>query len=601
MGLDKSKDIDLYGIPLDNGCSVKVTQDKKEFIYIFFDKDEDEFERITHTKSPIEQNEKTTVGKTLNSICKDTNEFKNTLQSLNNYLLEYEKAKEELHRIKKEREIAETRDRIDSAMKWYSTLENPLLWLASEIDWVTAGERTNIMISFLTFCSQVILKQPISVVGEGLGSSGKNHVIETALSFIPERFVKYEKKPTLPSMFHRSKDNPYYYNGVIVYYGDMGGLNDQDEAMETKNILKELQSEGYVNRPITVRESDEFTVKDLELIGHSCLAYTTAQDFELDSQEASRSIEFKPRTDNKEIYDMFMNFIGLEGEVYEEHKEAEKTLTERLPYVILGLREWVTGIPFHKEVDDKTKDDNVIRVINPFPRVITRYIGDSQYFKRDRPKYNNILKVITVFNCYHRELKGDTLYCTLDDIQLFLTLFAEYRASIEHNLRPAEIEILREIDADLNKFNDNLYKFLNLKDMANEDEDGSTLFVTSVPTYVKYSELGYTKQTVYRAFNAFEEKGIFAVAELENYSRTKYYTFESEDAFSNESDIIAKDYELEIIDKDIKLWELNYPKETVHFLMQDKATEGMDIQKQHYDVKIPYWRRADEKYFKGDE
>lgn len=598
MGLDKKKDKDLYGTPLTNGCSVKVIQDKKEFIYIFFDKDENEFERITHTKSPIEQNVKTTVGKVLNSICKDTNEFKNTLQSLNNYLLEYEKAKEELHRIEKEREIAETRDKIDSAMKWYSKLENPLLWLASEIDWVTAGERTNIMISFLTFCSQVILKQPISVVGEGLGSSGKNHVIETALSFIPERFVKYEKKPTLPSMFHRSKENPYYYNGVIVYYGDMGGLNDQDEAMETKDILKELQTDGYVNRPITVRESDEFTVKDLKLYGNPCLAYTTAQDYELDSQEASRSIEYKPRTDNKKIFDLFMNHIGLEGEVYEKYKEAEKTLTERLPYVILGLREWVTGIPFEEEVDTHTKDDNRVSVINPYPRTITQYIGDSQYFKRDRPKYNNILKVITVFNCYHRELKGDTLYCTLDDIQLFLTLFAEYRASIEHNLRPSEIEILREIDANQDKFDDNRYKILDLKEYYDEEDQP---FLTSVPTYLKYSEKGYGKRTVYSAFNSFDEKGIFSQMELANYSKTKFYKFNIMDTFSNESKVIANEYNLEITDTETELWGLNYDKQTVHFLMQDKATEGMDIQKQHYDVEIPIWRREDEKYFKGDE
>ena len=186
------------------------------------------------------------------------------------------------------------------------------------------------------------------------------------------------------------------------------------------------------------------------------------------------------------------------------------------------------------------------------------------------------------------------MYCTLDDIQLFLTLFAEYRASIAHNLRPSEIEILSEIHSNMEDFDDSPYQ--NLKGYY-EDKP----FITSVPTYLKHSELGYSKPTIYNAFNAFEEKGIFAVAELENYSRTKYYTFESEDAFSNESEVIAKDYELDIMDKDIKLWELNYPKETVHFLMQDKATEGMDIQKQHYDVKIPYWRRADEKYFKGDE
>lgn len=586
-------DQDQFGLPLPDGCSVKAMMKDKEYLYIFFDDDCHEIDRLTHTKSPIELTKTSTVGEVIYGYCNNDDEFKQFIQRLNNYILEYEKAQEELKKALKEKEIAETREKIDSAMKWYSTLENPLLWLASELDWITAGERTNIMISFLTFCSQVILKQPVSVVGEGLGSSGKNHVIETALSFIPHQFVKYEKKPTLASMFHRSKENSYYYNGVIVYYGDMGGLNDQDEAMETKNILKELQTDGYVNRPITVRESDEFVVKDLELNGNPCLAYTTAQDFELDSQEASRSIEFKPRTDNKEIYDMFMNFIGLEGEVYEEYKEAENTLTSMLPYVILGLREWVTGVPFHQEVDDKTKEDNVIRVINPYPRVITQYIGDSQYFKRDRPKYNNILKVITVFNSYSRELRGNTLYSTLDDIQLFLTLFAEYRASIEHNLRPSEIEILQEIDSDPDRFDNTM---INLDNYDYDDQP----YVISVPSYLKNSELKYGKRTIYSAFNTFEEKGIFGRVENPNHGRTKYFSYMPEDVFSSESDVIIKEYDLRITDNDTDLWEMNYDEDTVDFLSSDKATDGMDIQKQHSAVKIPHWRKADTKYYKGE-
>lgn len=594
MGVKRANpDKDQFGLPLANGFTIKAIQKDKQYLYIFFDEHCHEIDRLSHKKSPIELTKNSTVGKVINGYCKDDEEFNTILQKLNNYILEYEEAKKQLQEALKEKENAEIQDKIDSAMKWYSTLENPLVWIASMVDWVTAGERTNIMISFLTLCSQVILKEPISLVGEGLGSSGKNHVVESALSLIPKPFVKYEKKPTLPSMFHRSKENPYYYNGVIVYYGDMGGLNDQDEAMETKDILKELQTDGYVNRPIVMRDGDEFAPKDLELLGNPCLAYTTAQDFKLDSQEASRSIEFKPRTDNKEIYDLFMNFTGLEGEVYEKHKLVYKTLIERIPYVVYGLREWVTGVSFKEEIDTHTKEDNRISVINPFPRTVTQYIGDSQYYKRDRPKYNNILKIIAVFNSYNRELKGNTLYVTLDDIQLFLTLFAEYRASIEHNLRPSEIEILKEIDSDPDLF-DNTNISLDNYDPSDQP------YVISVPSYLRKTELKYSKKTIQNAFNTFEEKGIFGGVENPNHSRTRYYSYMPDDVFSSESDIIIKEYDLKITDNDKELWEYNYDEDTVNFLCEDKATPGMDIQNQHFDVEVPIWRKKDEKYFKGE-
>ena len=123
---------------------------------------------------------------------------------------------------------------------------NPLIYIASLVSWMTAGERNNIMLTFIAYCSQVILDNPISVIALGEGSSGKTHIQEVALSLIPDEFVRHEKGSTGATTFNRAKDDPEYYKGCIVNFGDLGGINSQDFIMEAKNLLKELQSDGLL-------------------------------------------------------------------------------------------------------------------------------------------------------------------------------------------------------------------------------------------------------------------------------------------------------------------------------------------------------------------
>ena len=77
--------------------------------------------------------------------------------------------------------------------------------------------------------------------------------------------------------------------------------------------MKELQTDGYLARPITIKVDGEFEVVDLILSGFPCLTYTTVPNYNFDSQELSRSFIFTPRTDNRAVFNARKSYLELKG------------------------------------------------------------------------------------------------------------------------------------------------------------------------------------------------------------------------------------------------------------------------------------------------
>ena len=138
--------------------------------------------------------------------------------------------------------------KLKEAVTKLQSLKCPLVYIGSVIEWLTAGERNNILYAFTVYAGQVVLGNPVSVICLGEASSGKSHIQETALRLIPKRFIVNEKKITEAALFNRAKTDRYFYDGKIVNYGDMGGNNDHEFMEESKNLMKELQSDGFLNK-----------------------------------------------------------------------------------------------------------------------------------------------------------------------------------------------------------------------------------------------------------------------------------------------------------------------------------------------------------------
>ena len=440
-----------------------------------------------------------------------------------------------------------------------------MVWVASHIDWLTAGERNNILLAWIAYCSQIILHEPISIIALGEGGSGKTHIINTALELIPEEYIQYEKNITESAMFRRSEDDPWFYDHKIVNYGDLGGLNEQEFIAESKNRIKELQSDGYLNRPISIPSEDGgWEVMDMTLMGRPALTYTTVPGYKFDDQEISRSLFLTPRMNNKESFNTRLMSLEIKGESYQKflryHEEAEI-------------------IPEMVEILEKKFQE--IEIINPYIGLVVESLGDSIYYKRDSDKYNNIIKTISALNYYNREIfekDGQKyLYVTLEDVQLFFSLINRYRESINMNISPKAVDVLNEI-------NDKYFELT--ENQKGNDEEYQVTFQDgfTVNRFEEVSELGLSRRSIYRYIDELREAKLLSVKDRGRTGNLYDLTMRKGKEWIDT---------LQLSEGSKRIVILEAGEEMERFLAKDKVCEGLSIFNQDPLVERPFWAECD--------
>lgn len=478
-----------------------------------------------------------------------------TLLQLNyeNGLSIIEQEKADLQQAKQEKNTAKSK----KAIAKLKSLEQPLIYFGSVIEWFTAGERNNIVYAFTVYSGQIILRNPISVICLGEAGSGKSHIQETALNLMPKRCVVNEKKITEAALFNRAKNDEKFYDGKIVNYGDMGGSKDHDFMEESKNLMKELQSDGHLNKPLSVPDGEGgWEVKDLKLIGRPCLTYTTVPNHDFDEQEMSRSIFITPRMDNQEIFNRRNSALEFKhGKSYRSLKHYEKE-AELIPYMLLHLHE------VFKEVT----------IINPYVYFVINFLKDSAFYKRDFEKFNGLLKTITALNFYKHEvyeIEGKKVILTsIEDVQLFMSLLKPYKESISANVSPKAVEVLNDIRNNIEK-----WKF-------NAEREVIGVGITT-NEYFNLQNLGLSKASVKKYMYELAEKGFIRVAGHEG--RANVYDLAK-------SEMAAINYDLQHIDEQVyEDIEYEVGEWIVDIIKGDKYIEGLDIMNFDQEVEKPKW------------
>ena len=554
-------------VPLheEEGYSVEaIPTVKNQVQYVFYQREKIISKLIG--KKPIELTATTQVAKQIKSLADPSERLnkkalKEVLQQILQILQEdYETTLLVEQRILEEQEMEEKSAleiRLTDAEKKLQELEHPLLWIGSVIDWLTAGERQNILLCFLAYSSQVILHNPISVIALGEAGSGKSHVEQVAMSLIPKEFIINEKKITEATLFRRAETNPHFYDGKIVNYGDMGGLHDHDFMDEAKNIMKELQSDGYVCKPLLVPSAEGgWETKDLELFGNPCLTYTTVPNHEFDEQELSRSIFITPRTDNRQEFHRRNICLEFKGKTYANLNKITAE-SESIKYMVYHLR-----LLFED-----------VEIINPYAQTVINFLNNSKYYKRDYPKYNNLLKVITALNYYKKEVVEmdgrKIIYTSAEDVQLFLTLLDSYRVSINENLSPKATEILEELSK-------NAHEWFNAGEGQLELSVGFT-----VNEYLDKTQIGLNKRSIQNYFGELNRSGFIKV--VSKMGNTNVWELTSKYNPINLSE------ELKISDEIKEIIRFELGDETLEFLEKDKINENVDIMNHDENVPKPLW------------
>ena len=492
-------------LKLRNGVQIKLslTDNPSQIHYTIYDEDGDDiYNKVSGF--PTSLTDRTDLIKTIKSHLgvnrKDVSkELERTKKRLQKIALQLQGEAEYQAMQEQQQHELEVRKKVHQAKNILKEIKNPLLYIGTIIDWLTAGERLNTLLCFTAGCSQIILKKPISVIGYGESSSGKTHVERIALELLPDDHIVIEKQVSPAALFNRAKTDTYFYDGKIVVYGDMGGQNDHENQQEAFDLMKELQSDGEISKPVSVKdETNNWVTEDLVLKGNPCLWYTTVPSNDIDSQELSRAIVFTPRMDNQMIFNSRGRALSFKkGRTYSSFEEV-KTKSELVPYMIEHLRD--------------VMEDYII--INPYFEIITNILSNSKFYKRDTEKYVNLLDTITALNFYmnpHYTFDDGTkaIITTKNDVHLLLSLLEPYRISISHNIKPKSVEIYKELISDVEGWN-NLAEKLKF----GADSEWESGFTSR--DYFEESKSGLSLRSVQRYFSDLYQAKLLKITDRKN-------------------------------------------------------------------------------------
>ena len=349
----------------------------------------------------------------------------------------------------------------------------------------------------------------------------------------------------------------------------MGGEKDLEFAEESKALMKELQSEGFLEKPLSVPDGKGgWMVQTLTLYGKPSLTYTTIPGYKFDDQDKSRSIFITPRLDNREVYNARSTMLEFKGKTYMMMKKYQKE-AELIPFIIEYIRRELIGV----------------EIINPYVSIIIKFLGDSPNYKRDFSKYNNLLKVITALNYNNHEIhtinEKQVIYSTINDVKLFLSLMKPYHESINANISFKAAEVLKDLRENIDDYIDRTGKYDNSQTKLYEDDK---VGITTTE-YFELSNCNFPKRSMHRYFSELNEAGFIKVVNTEGKSNVWNLTNKF-----NESEITDL---LTLSDMDKKIMILENGEEIAEIICNDELNPDLSIWSQDKNIIVPSWLKLD--------
>ena len=258
------------------------------------------------------------------------------------------------------------------------------------------GSPREIVRAFLGYFQTMANFKGTNVIAIGSPASGKSFVLETALSMIPEENVHKGAKSV--AYFFR-KYNHQDLTGEIFFIGDLGGEKSNEDTIQLRDLLKELTTDGYIERGI-VDKNNDMEEEEQWVKGYPALSYTTAKEEMVNDQEKSRSVILTPQPVDSGKLMVFDTVMSYHGKYYADIKE------------VLSIRDSVKGLVYKF-------NPNEFDFFNPYLFTIENLVKDNDDFNRKIQEFNAILKLVTILNhpfSLKHDLYVDEMYESKDTI-----------------------------------------------------------------------------------------------------------------------------------------------------------------------------------------
>lgn len=400
---------------LNEETQVQCTKQGKSYFYDIKE-DGSEFNIGKHEKSPLELSRQTNIGKQIfqrivdnltpkQRKTEDTDKiFRLIMEDLekdvNIQIKEAEKAaKKEVEELEEEYEEHYARF-VSNCEKHKFT---PLQYIIRVYEGLGVDAQIEMFKVLNGYLQTFLGLKGTNVIGVGSQSSGKTHCLENPLDCIPDEFVH---KGTFTRAYFFDMYSGQDLTGHIFYLGDLGGIHDDENTIVSRDILKQLTSDGYIARGL--KDDEDGGVKDI-VTGFPAIAYTTVSEEIINEQERSRSIIIRPPDVDQRRLMVFDSFHEAPGELW----ELQQTINED-KYSITGFVWWLK-----KEIDN-------VELFNPFMFCVQKYLTNMQDFNRKIKEFDKLLKIICILNeSYSLTHK---IYCdftqeNLEDIEITTKIY----------------------------------------------------------------------------------------------------------------------------------------------------------------------------------
>lgn len=340
-----------------------------------------------------------------------------------------------------------------------------------------AGEVQAIRLSLLAKGISTILRQVIYIMFIANSNNGKDAVNDATNLVIPEEYIKVAASLSISALFRLAKDNPHYFNGMLLDMGDMGSKSEQEKIEVLVRAANRSTDGGRIQSHI-VNEKDrdgnwqpmEFRVSQFPSINTSSVHYYQ------DAQITSRTIAITLENDSDAFWDYkeqihMKNFTPITYEDCIEYQDVWKYL--------------------------RTVVESYDGVINPYTDIIRKKLSGSQTEKRLAAILDHCFMMYAIFRFTQRQTitrNGKTyLVIGRDDIRDTFKDLAPVEETmmhgVSHNFKrfldctnrereAIKIELLARLQGNVDIANENGWKnkeqkYSDLYDMVYAAPDGT--------------------------------------------------------------------------------------------------------------------------------
>lgn len=369
---------------------IKVEKIGEKYSYLLRAEGEEAYNIGTSTKTPLELTKQSEIGKAIYTPLRNKGytavnddernrkrdkDFRYILGRLDNELKndELREAEEQ-----QEAEAEQTEKYIEAYSRFMTKKEEygytTLQYLGQICQGAGVGLAENVLKVYVSLLLTVLGVKATNIIAIGKQSSGKTHSLERGIEMIPSEYVV---RGVHTKAYFFTKFNGQDVSRKVFYLGDLGGVKDDQNTIDTRDILKELNTDGYVERGISIDgEAHDEWVK-----GYPAIVYSTVEEDIVNDQEKSRSTIITPQSVDQDKLTLFNSVHESPGEdirLLERIDEDVKSVQGLTWYLMENIKEY--------------------ELFNPYMFNVSEFLAEMDDFNRKIKEFDKTLFIVSLLN-----------------------------------------------------------------------------------------------------------------------------------------------------------------------------------------------------------